>query len=71
MQKVQNGFGMILLIIGLAIFALMLVLYLRGSKTGPSQQSQVEVGQEGINQAREINNAGKTQSQEIQKELDK
>jgi hypothetical protein len=70
MHKAQKGFGMILLIIGLAIFALMLVLYVRGSGTGPSQKSQLEVGQEGINQAREINNAGKTQSQEIQKELE-
>ncbi len=70
MYKSQKGFGMIVLIIGLAIFALMIVLYVRGSGTGSSQKSQLQKGQEGINQAREINNAGKTQSQEIQKELE-
>ena len=69
MHKSQKGFGMILLIIGLAVFALMLVLYVRGSKTEPSQKSQLEIGQKGIKDAEAINKSGQEQSKQIQKEL--
>lgn len=67
MKDLQQGFGLILLIIGLALFAILFAVYF--TRGGEQTKSQYEVGQEAIEQAREIQQ-GSPQTKQLQEEID-
>ncbi len=69
MNKTQQGFGLILLIIGLALIGVMLAVYFtRGG--GGQQKSQYDTGQEAIQQAREIQQGSSPQTKQLQEEIE-
>ena len=59
---------MILLIIGLVLMMLMFGAYFL--KSSETQKSQYDAGQEGIQQAKDVNQKSYQQSQQIQEQLE-
>jgi uncharacterized membrane protein len=68
MNNRQQGFMMVLVIIGLVLVTLMFGAYF--AKNGETQKSQYDAGQKGIQQAKEINQKSYEQSQQIQEQLE-
>lgn len=67
-MKNQQGIALLILIISLAIVAVLVGLYLTKGPKG--ENSQFEQGQEGIEQAKDINQQGQEQSDRIKIELE-
>lgn len=72
MQSYQNqkGFGLILLIIGLALMGLLVVLYLTGSDPPGNAKAPIEAGQEGIEQAKQINQDSQQYQSTVNQQLE-
>jgi outer membrane lipoprotein-sorting protein len=68
MNNRQQGFMMVLVIIGLVLVTLMFGAYF--AKNSETQKSQYDAGQEGIQQVKEINQKSYEQSQQIQEQLE-
>ncbi len=68
MKNTEQGFVMIVLIIGIALMALMMGLYF--TKNGSEPKSQYDTGQEAIEQAKQINQQGIERSTQIQEQLE-
>lgn len=67
MNKTQVGFGIIYLLITLALIGVLITLYF--SRGNEQQQSQFETGQKAIQQAEEINQ-GTDQAKKLQEQLE-
>lgn len=67
MNNSQTGFGLILLIIGLALIGVIFAFYF--TRDGDEQQSQYETGQAAIEQARQINQ-GSQQTKQLEEQLE-
>lgn len=68
MKQAQQGFGLIALIIVIAIIAIMAGFYFTG---GPDEQkSELETGQDAVDQARGINQQSGTQARELQQQIE-
>lgn len=68
MKSYQKGFGLILLIGGLVLILAIISWYF--IRTGDESKSQLETGQEAINQATEINNRSAEQAKQLNQELE-
>ncbi len=68
MKANQQGSLLIVLIIGIAIMAVLMGLYFTKDSNG--EKSQFEQGQEGIEQAKDINQQSQEQSNRIKIELE-
>lgn len=68
MQNKQNGFGLIILIIGIALVAIFIAAYFTKTSS-KNQKTQYETGQEAIQQAKQINADSLIEAKNIQNEL--
>lgn len=68
MKQTQQGMGLIILMISIAIIAIIAGVYFTRGEDG--EKSQYEQGQDGIEQAKEIKTKSEEQSKQIKTELD-